>query len=266
MESTRKGSKLVGTAGALAIAGVCVLASFGTTIKVATAAILRPSGVRENPLQEAAEDALRKSATPLTDKNERQRLEGIHSDFPVSDRHVDLLDELKRTGKDTGWYSPGGIMFQDPSQTEALGVTIARKAALVVIGTVQQTISLLNEHNTGVFTESEIEVSEVLKADPSNPLSRGAHIFLVRTGGVVRVGDHFIEDITGSETLLHKGDKCLLFLTPVNEAAGAFSGGTFLIEGKDVKDCDDQGKYFGSLEQARRSVKIASGGANQFRS
>jgi len=215
-------------------------------------------GVVKEKRQDPARDRLRQEATPLMKKNERQRLEGIHYDDAVTNDRPDLLEEVKKTGRDAGWYSPGGLRMMNPSPVEPEGVKIARRARLIVIGAVTEAHSFLNEHNTFVFTENNVEVQEVLKNETGEEISFGSHIFVTRPGGTILVGDHLIYNDNGDQSPLAPTTQCLFFLEPLPDVTGAFCGRSYLVEGNLVKDADHGGEDFESLDQVRSQVGVAA--------
>jgi hypothetical protein len=147
-------------------------------------------------LSQANQDAANSGGRGISQDGERERLK---NQFPVVDYDApedpdpDKRKERKAKGrkyddflfvrKEPSTYITESVFHTEWYQhAEALP---AKQSQKIVIGVVTSSQAHLSNDKTGVYTESVIEVEEVLKGDGGN-IATGAKISVDRPGGLVR--------------------------------------------------------------------------------
>ncbi|MGH9827951.1 MAG: hypothetical protein ACREDR_32425 [Blastocatellia bacterium] len=131
----------------------------------------------------------------------------------------------------------------------------------MLVGTVEDKHSFLTDHETDVFTEHQISVSEVLKSDLQNPVEPGSTVYAVEAGGSISFEGHLIfHTYYGGVKPLQKGQNYLLFLKRFPDLTDAYKGRAFLVEDGKLTACDwlkefDEGF---PLSEARKNITAAA--------
>jgi len=125
-------------------------------------------------------------------------------------------------------------------------VTNAAQADAVVIGIVSGKTSQLNEAETFVFTDYNVNIVEVLKNNNASPISPNNTITVTRAGGAVQLEGRVVRAVDRTAKPLKVGEKYLLFLRylPATGAYLASEGPSgFKLEGGKVVTLTEDPSY-----------------------
>lgn len=125
-------------------------------------------------------------------------------------------------------------------------VTSAAQADAVVIGTVSGKTSQLNEAETFVFTDYDVNVFEVLKNNSAAPVGPSGTVTVTRVGGTIQLEGHVVRAVDRTAKPLQVGEKYLLFLRylPTTGAYLASDGpSSFKLEGDKVVTLTEDPRY-----------------------
>jgi len=207
-------------------------------------------------------------ATPFAEKNQRQAMEASRMpEVEMAGRHqATLPDQVRRTGKDAGVYSYPMPAEVPGHPSDPPGSLITQESDIVIVGTVTGKQSFLTEHQTDVFTEYSVTVSEVLKNDAENSAQPMSTLYFARAGGSISFEGHLIyHTFGGGVRPLQIGATCLLFLKHLPDMSDAYRGRAFLIENGALKACDGLKEFDEGfpLSEARKNIVAAAkpGGA-----
>lgn len=90
----------------------------------------------------------------------------------------------------------------------------AKLSAAVIIGEVTAAEAHFSADQTDVYSEFDVQISEVLKNDDNAPLTAGSHVVLERAGGRVRFSSgKVMVSATNHQNLPRIGKRYLFFLT-----------------------------------------------------
>jgi hypothetical protein len=202
-------------------------------------------------------------ATPFTEKNARQAIEG--SQMPEtrmgSGQQRTLPELVRETGKDAG-LSTYPMPAEIPGHpSDPPGTLITQESDIVVIGTVTEKQSFLTEHQTDVFTEHALTVSEVLKNDAGHSVQPGSTVYVARTGGSISFEGHLIYHMIGGRVKpLKVGATYLLFLKRLSDLSDSYTGRAFQVENYGLEAWDGLKEFDDGfpLSEARKNIIVAA--------
>lgn len=145
------------------------------------------------------------------------------------------------------------------ADSDRLVMSVAQADA-VVIGVVTDKTSQLNEAETFVFTDYNVNVVEVLKNNAASPISPSAAITVTRAGGVVQLEGRIIRAVDRTAKPLQVEGKYLLFLryVPATGACLASEGpNSFKLEGDKVLTLTEDPRYAG-FQRGKDSVSFVN--------
>lgn len=127
-----------------------------------------------------------------------------------------------------------------PPGSAAVPVTLQPafcKADAVVVGTVVGKVSQLAEGDSFIFSEHAFVVDEVLKSDAATPITEGASITVVRSGGEVRLNGHTYRADKSDFKRFTRGERYLLLLRSIRETGDycAYGNGSFGLKCEQVE-------------------------------
>jgi hypothetical protein len=171
--------------------------------------------VRSNSRQEQAQKSTPAPERPtaLVEKNERNRMESAaYTDDTLVKYQGDagrLTLESKRLDQDVTRQVQDSCtvlsMFPEPP-----AVALLKKSILAIRGHIISKQAFLTDNESGVFTEYEVSVTEVIKSKA--PIRPSDSIFVTRPGGSVRYGAHILSEAHSRYGSLEPGSDVLLFL------------------------------------------------------
>jgi hypothetical protein len=167
-------------------------------------------------------------APPLS--KEQRKIE-FESQFPIADysapESADAEERAKRRAK--GKKFNNSMMTVTPSDTDQVTTSSEHWAAglpaipadqsnAVVIVEVTDARAYLSNDKTGVYSEFNVRVDDVLKNNCSRPLTCGSLTTIERPGGRVRFSSgHIGQYFTAGQGMPRAGRRYLLFLTCKNQ-------------------------------------------------
>lgn len=132
----------------------------------------------------------------------------------------DLQELLSKTpGEEVTITSLPGIPELSPKgeNTPSALDFLVENADAVVIGTVSNKTSQLNEKRTFIFTDFDFTVEEVLKNFPGDRIEPSSLITITHPGGKVLLNGKIVTAIDRTFKPLEKGERYLLFLKFISE-------------------------------------------------
>lgn len=108
--------------------------------------------------------------------------------------------------------SPAGMPGEGNTLTSIYFQELAEKADAIVLGQIKKKSSFLTEDDDFIFTEYELNPTEVLKENASNPIKNKCKIVLTRPGGSVLIDNRVVEAIDEANRPLKRGGRYIIFL------------------------------------------------------
>lgn len=138
----------------------------------------------------------------------------------------------KKLPGSTGWLMGGGeIYLPSPFNLRNHLTSMACEADAVVIGTLKNEASQLTEDEAFIFTDYDLTLEEVIKNNPSSPLTVGNDIAITRAGGAILLNGEIINVRIEAFRIFRVNERYLLFLkyVPSTGAYQAFAPGSFWL-------------------------------------
>lgn len=110
------------------------------------------------------------------------------------------------------------------------------KSAAVIVGKVTDAHAHLSPDKTGIYSEFDVAVEEVIKNDSQAPLSAGNTVAAQRPGGRLRLPTGQIQEYETNLRPLQVGCRYVLFLDRIDEDYQVFTG--YLLEAGKVSPLD----------------------------
>jgi len=203
---------------------------------------LKQADSEEKAFQTELPDATPVSFGVLTEK---QRVHSkLYSYYRELRGTMDSISELAAHNKgkcrtvQTQVFTPLGPLPK-PDNPEHYFGQLARESDAIVRGKATRKSSQITEDDTFIFTDYDLQVSEVLKDNPTAPLSQGITITVTRPGGKVLIDGMIAKANDDSYAPLPlNGNEVLLFLKFIPES-GAYRAtrptATFELDGSSVR-------------------------------
>lgn len=110
---------------------------------------------------------------------------------------------------------------QPPTAEDYFG-RLGADSDAIILGKVRKKISHITEDDLFLFTDYYVTVSEVLKDNPSNPISSGSTIGVTWAGGKIVIDDVIMKAGTNGDALLPVSDQDLLLFVKAIPETGAY--------------------------------------------
>jgi hypothetical protein len=121
-----------------------------------------------------------------------------------------------------------------PPEITALPVSIS---AAVIVGKVTDAQAHLSPDKTGVYSEFDVLVDEVIKNDNKSPLNTGCTVAVERPGGRVRIPTGQVQEYKTNLNALEVGSRYALFLVRIGNDFRVLTG--YKIDAGKVSPLDD---------------------------
>lgn len=162
---------------------------------------------------------------------------------------ADPGERAKRRARGAGYNNRPGPLREPSQDVEALGVNDSwlqgmealpvAKSDAVVVGEVLQAQSHLSPDKTGVYTEYDIRVGEVLKQSLAAPLTAGGSVSAKRDGGRVRFPSGRVQVyVPHYQGVLRAGGQYVLFLKDDGKERGLYILTGYELSGDRVNPLD----------------------------
>lgn len=111
------------------------------------------------------------------------------------------------------------------------------RSAAVVIGTVRSAHAYLTPDKTGIYSEFQVALDAVIKADPNNMIKTGGTITVERNGGKVRMpSGKIVISWVNHQIMPRVGARYVLFLTHQFETPHDTPEDFYLLTGYELRD------------------------------
>jgi hypothetical protein len=124
-------------------------------------------------------------------------------------------------------------------------------ADAVVVGTLGEESAYLNEDESFIFTEYQLNVSEVVRNNKAAPIKINDNVTVVRDGGTLSINGRVVRALTADFKPFKTGEQYVLFLRylPTTGSYLAYLYGSFLLDKDTVRTFGNVPPFFASNSQ-----------------